>query len=366
MANHASRHCRQRRHGLVGRLSGHPAARETHPLSAPGNDATALLADIGGTNARFALLSAGGTSPLVRLKVAEHPVSYDALGAALETLSGQAPAPPTAAVLAFAGPVSAERAQMTNTGWEARSDELCKRFGFRSVRLMNDYAALALGLDRLTEEDRLTIGPPLPSPGGALAVIGPGSGLGVAALMPAEAQPQVLVGEGGHSTMAATNDVEAQVLAFLRARYGHVSAERLLSGPGLTNIHQALSSLEGTAVEAADPAEVTRRGLEGSDALCRRTLDVFCAFLGSFAGSMALCYGAQGGVYLGGGILPRFPEFLAGSDFRRRFEDKGRLSSYLARIPTWLITQPDAAFAGLTVAARQLLGAPDPVSAAVR
>jgi len=335
-------------------------------LSAPANEATALLADIGGTNARFALLSAGGTSPLVKLKVAEHALSYDALSAALETLSGESQRPPAAAVLAFAGPVSAERAQMTNSGWEARSDELCKRFGFRSVRLMNDYAALALGLDRLTEEDRLTIGPPLPSPGGALAVIGPGSGLGVAAFMPTESHPQVLVGEGGHSTMAATDDVEAQVLAFLRGHHSHVSAERLLSGPGLTNIHQALSNLEGTVVEAVDPAEITHRGIQGSDALCRRTLQVFCAFLGSFAGSMALCYGAQGGVYLGGGILPRFPEFLAGSDFRRRFEDKGRLSGYLARIPTWLITQPDAAFAGLTVAARQLLGAPDHISAGLR
>ncbi|WP_299393175.1 glucokinase [Pelagibius sp.] len=335
-------------------------------MSGSGNEATALLADIGGTNARFALLSADGTSPLVRLKVAEHAQSYDALGAALETLSGRAQRPLTAAVLAFAGPVSDERAQMTNSGWDARSDELCRRFGFRSVRLMNDYAALALGLDRLTEDDRLTVGPPLSSSGGALAVIGPGSGLGVAALMPAEAQPQVLVGEGGHSTMAATNDVEAQVLAFLRARYGHVSAERLLSGPGLTNIHQALSNLEGAAVEAMDPAEVTQLGLEGSDDRCRRSLQVFCAFLGSFAGSMALCYGAQGGVYLGGGILPRFPEFLAESDFRRRFEDKGRLSGYLARIPTWLITQPDAAFAGLTVAARQLLGAPDLISADMR
>ena len=333
-------------------------------MSAPGNTAAALLADIGGTNARFALLTPDGRGPLVRLKVAEYETSYDALASALETLAMPVQTPPAAAVLAFAGPVSAEHAQMTNSGWEARSDELRRRFGFRSVRLMNDYAALALGLDRLTEEDRIAIGPSLPAPGGALAVIGPGSGLGVAAFMPAAPQPRVLVGEGGHSTMAATNDVEADVLAFLRTRHGHVSAERLLSGPGLANIHQALSTLEGVAVEAMTPAEITDRGLEDSDALCRRTLEVFCAFLGSFAGSMALCYGAQGGVYLGGGILPRFPEFLAASDFRKRFEDKGRLRPYLAEIPTWLIRQPDAAFAGLSVAAQQLLCTPDRFPAA--
>ncbi|WP_299626813.1 glucokinase [Pelagibius sp.] len=316
------------------------------------HQSAAVLADIGGTNARFALLRAEGTSEVLNLNVCDHKTAYDALAAALDRFGVQAT--PQHAVLAFAGPVSPERALMTNTAWETSASDLRQRFGFHHVKLMNDYAALALGLIQLTAKDRRSIGPELGGTEGPLAVVGPGSGLGVAALLPADPHPIPLVGEGGHATMAAADDHESELIAVIRGRLGHISAERLLSGPGLSNIHQALAALEDSRAETITPAEISSRGVDGSDPLCHRTLEMFCNLLGSFAGSIALCYGARGGVYLGGGILPRFPEILAASQFRDRFESKGRLQSYLSTIPTWLITRPNAAFAGLAAAARQL------------
>ena len=318
-------------------------------MSRQSEPATAVLADIGGTNARFALLHDGKLGAVHHLAVADHETAYDALAAALDLFG--VTTTPRAAVLAFAGPVNAERAQMTNTGWETFADELARRFGFAHVKLLNDYAALALGLDQFSESDRQVIGPSLAGAGRTLAVVGPGSGLGVAALIPTALHSLPLVCEGGHSTIPAADPLEAEILNRLREDFGHVSAERVLAGPGLVNLYQAIGSIEGHLTEEINPAEVTRRGLEGSDTLCRKALQSFCLFLGTFAGNVGLTYGAQAGIYLGGGILPRFPEFLAGSGFRARFESKGRLSGYLAEIPTWLITRPDAAFAGLAVAA---------------
>jgi glucokinase len=324
-------------------------------MTAAAGETTALLADIGATNARFALLKEGSPGEVLTFPVADHPTSYGAIAAALERL-GSARVPQTA-VLAFAGPVDEARAVMTNAGWDTTEGELRQRFGFSQVRLLNDYAALALSLDRLGDGDRLAIGPagtaPAGTPPAPLAVLGPGSGLGVAALLPDEPYPRPLISEGGHVTMPATDRLEADLFALLWEDFGHVSAERLLSGPGLSNIHSGLARLQGAPAEVLDPAAVTQRGLESGDSLCRQALELFCLLLGTFAGNVALSYGARGGVYLGGGILPRFPEFLAGSGFRARFEDKGRFRSYLEGIPTWLITRPNAAFLGLAASAKQ-------------
>jgi glucokinase len=175
----------------------------------------------------------------------------------------------------------------------------------------------------------------------------------VAALLPTAGHGLPLVSEGGHSTLPAADGLEAELLAVLREEFGHVSAERVLSGPGLANIRRSLARLHARTVAPLSPGEITRLGLDGGDELCRLALERFCLFLGGFAGNVALSYGAQGGVFLAGGILPRFPEFLAASGFRARFEDKGRFRDYLSAIPTWLITRPDAAFVGLAAAARQ-------------
>ena len=313
---------------------------------------TALLADVGGTNARFALLQNGQPSEVLHLPVAEHPTAYDAIAAAMDRLGCQQV--PQAAVLAFAGPVDTARAVMTNAGWDTTVGELRQRFGFSQVRLLNDYAAMALALPHFGAGDLRLIGPARPEARGPQAVLGPGSGLGVAALVPAEPNGIPLVSEGGHMTMPATDVLEDELLAVLREEFRHVSAERLLSGPGLVNIHRALARVEGTAAPNLGAAEIAGRGLDGNDDLCRLTLERFCLFLGTFAGNVALGYGAQGGVFLAGGILPRLGDFLANSGFRGRFEAKGRFQDYLAAVPSWLVVRPDAAFVGLAAAARQL------------
>lgn len=330
-------------------------------MKTPEKTGAALLADVGGTNARFALCREGRPGEVLHLPVADYATAYDAVAAALERLDPAAR--PRAAVLAFAGPVSPERAVMTNAGWDTTAEGLLQRFGFARVRLLNDYAALALGLPHLRTEDLRIIGPASPPPGApdpedsdtaAVAVLGPGSGLGVGALLPAEPYPLPVVTEGGHVTMAPADAAESELIDLLREKLGHVSAERLLSGPGLVNLYDGLAALHRQPAESLDAAEITRRGVAGSDPLCRLTLEHFCRLLGSFAGNVALTFGARGGVFLGGGILPRFPDFLAASDFRARFEDKGRFSDYLSAIPTRLIIRKDAAFLGLAAAARQL------------
>lgn len=314
--------------------------------------ASALLADVGGTNARFALLDGDVPGDVLHLPVADYPTFYDAVAAAVERL-GCAKVPESA-VLDFAGPVDAGRAVMTNAGWDTTEGELVRRFGFAQVRLLNDYAALALGLAHLGETDRLRIGPARPATRGTRAVLGPGSGLGVGAAILAEPHDTPVISEGGHATMSAADDFDSELLAVLRSEFGHVSAERVLSGPGLANIHRGLARMHGRSTAPLDAAEVTRLALAGEDDLCRQALERFCLFLGSFAGNVALSFGAQGGVYLAGGILPRFPDFLAASGFRARFEDKGRFRDYLTAIPTWLITRQDAAFVGLAAVARGL------------
>jgi glucokinase len=325
-------------------------------MSAPPDLKTALLADIGGTNARFALAQKGAPEEVITLAVADYPTAYDAAGAALERL-GAATRPGTA-VLAFAGPVADGCSTMTNAGWNTTAEELRRRFGFGEVRLLNDYAALALSLAHLGPPDFRLIGPQHPDckldRRKTLAVLGPGSGLGVAALLPGRPHPLPLVTEGGHATMAAADSEEAALLDLLRGQLGHVSAERLLSGPGLVNLFEGLAALRRLPAQRLTAAEITQAAVDGSDELCRVTLEHFCRLLGCFAGNVALTFGATGGVFLGGGILPRFPDFLAASGFRARFEEKGRFTDYLAAIPTALITRPDAAFLGLAAAARQL------------
>lgn len=314
--------------------------------------ASALLADVGGTNARFALLTGGALGEVLHLPVADYPTFYDAAAAAMERLACDKV--PEAAVLDFAGPVGAGRAVMTNAGWDTTEGELVRRFGFARVRLLNDYAALALGLAHLGDGDKRRIGPDGPEVHGTRAVLGPGSGLGVGAAIPAQPEDTPVISEGGHATMSAADELDAELLAVLRAEFGHVSAERVLSGPGLVNLHRGLARLQDRSIAPLDAAEVTRLGLAGEDELCRLALERFCLFLGSFAGNVALSFGAQGGVYLAGGILPRFPDFLAASGFRDRFEAKGRFRDYLSPIPTWLITRQDAAFVGLAAVAQRL------------
>jgi glucokinase len=256
------------------------------------------------------------------------------------------------AALAVAAPILGDEVRMININWHFSQAELKAELGLAQLTICNDFAAIAWGLPYFGAADLRTVGGGQRVAGATLATLGPGSGLGVGALVPTTDGWAVMTGEGGHTTLAATTREEADVIAQIRDRYdGHCSAERVLSGPGLVNLYVALAELAGRAPPTVTPAEITTLAKEG-DALARKAEAMFFAFLGMVAGDLALTTGARGGVFIAGGIVPRYLDAFAKSEFRARFEAKGRYESYLAAIPTHVITAPLPAFLGL----RHLLG----------
>ncbi|SMF46750.1 glucokinase [Tistlia consotensis] len=300
-----------------------------------------LLGDIGGTNARFALLfGRGEISAIEHVPVAEHPTPESAIRHFL----GQRDVTPESAVLAVAGPVAGGRARLTNGSWVFDSGQLEAALGLGRVQLVNDFAAAALAVPRLGQAQLVPLGGGDGRPDAPVAVLGPGTGLGVATLLP---DLQVVVGEGGHVTLPATDAREAALIAILRRRFEHVSAERVLSGQGLIDLHDAVVELDGLdALPARAGAEVVAAAGAGCPA-AEATLAAFFGFLGSVAGNLVLTVGALGGLYLAGGILPRLVEPLQRSAFSQRFQAKGRFRDYLAAVPLKLIVEPDPAFLGL-------------------
>ncbi len=304
-----------------------------------------LLADIGGTNARFALLAGGTVGTIAHMAVS----GYDIFREALDRYLGNLPEAGTirAAILAVSGPVQNGRCALTNNPWVIDAADLRNAYGFSIVRLINDFEAVAWSLPHLSRDKLLQVGGGQPVAGAPLAALGPGTGLGMAFNIPHATGHLVLPSEGGHSTMAGTSLREDAVIAYLRQRFGHVSAERVLSGNGLENLHEALAALDHVTLPRRPAAEITQAGIEGNCPTSRAAVDMFCAMLGTIAGNLALTLGARGGVFVGGGILRHMPEYFAGSPFRARFEDKGRFGKYLEPIPTYLILDQDAAFVGL-------------------
>jgi glucokinase len=304
-----------------------------------------LLGDIGATNARLALVANGSLNAISSFEVAKFGQFADLLTIFLKEHCGQTPI--HQALLAIAGPVTRERVQLTNSSWVIDAGELQRSFGLQ-VRIVNDFEAVAFSLPSLMPTDLARIGGHRPEAGAApMAVLGPGTGLGVACLIDRSERPVVIASEGGHATLAPTCEQEDRILNHLRKRFGHVSAERVISGSGLENIYQAIAALEGLEFPPRSAAEITKNALSGECQLARRSLQAFCAFLGSFAGNVALTFGARGGVYIAGGISPRIVDFLVRSEFRNRFEAKGRFRAYLEAIPSYVITQRAAALIGL-------------------
>ncbi|MSO71841.1 MAG: glucokinase [Alphaproteobacteria bacterium] len=301
----------------------------------------ALLGDIGGTNSRFALLDNEGaiTRPQVLLN-RDHAGLAEAARAYLAQTGAAAP---REAALCFACPVEGDRIHLTNHGWDFSLRQLRSALGIERLEAVNDFAAVALAVPRLAPGDveRISGGKALTE--APVGVLGAGTGLGVASLLRDGAGWRALPGEGGHVTMAAMDDEEAAVLARLRRRFDHVSAERVVSGPGLVNLYQALCDLAGRAPTASEPAEVALA--QEAEAVAARR--IFSAMLGTVAGDLALTLGARGGVYLAGGVALNLGAGFDRALFRRRFEAKGRLSDYLALIPTSLITHTTPAFLGL-------------------
>ncbi len=341
--------------------------RPVHPATLP---RPWILADIGGTNARFGWLDATGVvEHVTTLRAADHAGPAEAAGAYLQQMAGLLGAayrPPQAGAFAVATAISGDRVSFTNNkGWAFSRSATCRDLGLRELLILNDFEALALSLPRLRPDQLRGWGAGAgadtaegvsladPSARQALAVIGPGTGLGVAGIVPTRHGWVAIPGEGGHASLSAADDFEAELLRQVRRVYPHVSAERLLSGIGLPVLHAGVAAVLGQVAPALTAEAVVERGMAGADAVCARSLDAFCALLGSFAGNVALTMGARGGVYIGGGIVPRLGDRFFASDFRQRFEAKGRFQAYLQAIPTPLITDTLAALSGAALALEQ-------------
>jgi glucokinase len=320
-------------------------------FSVNGHSNQFLLGDIGGTHARFALLAGDKLGAVEDVPVASYPHIAEALRA---FLARQPEAKLAGAVLAGAGPVYGNRCVMTNSSWIIDGAELQESFDLPWVQVINDFEALAWSLPDLAKDDLFTIGGKQALAGAPAVVLGPGTGLGVACLVHASQGLDVIVSEGGHATLPGTSKREDAVIEHLRSRFGHVSAERALSGSGLVNLYEAIASLDGISVPKRTAAAISSEGVAGSCPTSRAALELFCALLGTFAGDAALIFGARGGVYVAGGVVPHFLEFLARSQFRARFEAKGRLDTYVRAVPVHVITHADPAFVGLAFLAREL------------
>jgi glucokinase len=303
-----------------------------------------LLGDIGATNARFALLTNGALGPVKSFDVASFPRFTDAAAIFLKSHCPQIAV--TNALLAVAGPVEGDRCELTNSIWVIDAAELNKTFGLKT-RILNDFEAVARSLLSLRADDVVAIGGGKSEEDAPMVVLGPGSGLGVACLVPGAETAVVVPSEGGHATFAGASGREDEIINYLRQRFGHVSAERVISGPGLENIYQAVAALDGRNLAPRGAADITKSALAGECETAHAALETFCAFLGSFAGNVALMFRARGGAFIAGGISPRIVDFMARSEFRNRFEAKGRLRPYLESIPTFVIAHPAAAFLGL-------------------
>lgn len=304
-----------------------------------------LVADIGATNARFAVVQPDGTMTRPRLfALNDYPTVADAIATYLA--EEHLPRKPIEAAIAIASPVTGDEVTMTNHPWSFSVERLRRHFGFKRLRVINDFAAIALAIPHLSDSDRIQIGAGTAVAGAPIGVIGPGTGLGVSVLVPAENGFTPVGGEGGHVTMAPANARESAVLDLMRRRYDHVSAERVLSGPGLVNLYNALCELSGVPAAPFTAAQITSEQIGQEDPCAREATAMFSAMLGTVAGNLALTLGARGGIFIAGGIVPKLGAAFAQSGFREWFEAKGRFRGYLAAIPTFVIIRPLPALLG--------------------
>jgi glucokinase len=334
-----------------------PSAANVSPT--PEHASPRLLADIGGTNARFALeLGPGRIAHIEVLACAAHATLADAMRAYLALPDVAAAGTVRHAAIAIANPVMGDMVRMTNHHWEFSIEALRRECGFDTFVVVNDFEALAMALPWLAVGDKVQVGGGAAVAGAPIGLLGAGTGLGVSGLIPSADGKSwtALRSEGGHVTFAPANETEVAILQYAWREFEHVSAERLLSGAGVELIYRALANLRGAAEPALDAPEISRRALAGECALCEEVVEAFCGMLGTVAGNLAVTLGAQGGVYIGGGIVPRLGERFGRSCFRRRFEQKGRFAAYLGAVPTYVITAEYPAFLGVSAILAERLG----------
>ncbi len=318
-------------------------------------DGPRLLADIGATHARFALQTAPGVFRSVRVLKCEDfsgivPLLRFYLAYHLDLTLHHA-------ALAVANPVNGDQVRMTNRDWEFSTDAVRRELGLSTLLVVNDFTALAMAIPGFSEADLLQVGPGKAAANAVIGVLGPGTGLGVSGVIPTVDGFVTLGSEGGHVNFAPADEREFAILQHAWREWPHVSNERLISGPGMELIFRALARRNGVDAAPRSAAAIVSGALEQGDALCLETLECFCGMLGGAAANLAVTLGAFGGIFIGGGIVPRMGEWFASSPFRARFEAKGRFTNYLSDIPTYVITTPNPAFHGVaTILSEHLRG----------
>ncbi len=317
-----------------------------------------LVADIGGTNARFSAILEGEFESEFQFlhSVDEYPEFENLIEILLEEI-GEATgwsSKPKRACFAVACPPDTEIISFTNSHWKFSQTELKRALGCDFLSIINDFEAVAHGITELSSDEFVQIGGGEAVPNKAIGILGAGTGLGVAALAPHENGYVVLDTEGGHADYSPINDLQSAVVSCLRARFGRVSLERLLSGKGLLNIYSALCSIEDVKMEFDTPADIVAAALNNAETKALQTLNMFCEGIGAASGNLALTFGAKGGIYIAGGVIPRFQEFFISSAFRSKFEDKGRFVSYLKPIPVYLVVRENLGLLGAAIKLRKI------------
>lgn len=312
-----------------------------------------LIADVGGTNIRLALVEPedGKLQKVKKYRCAAFPGIEDAIRTYLDDVNESV----DNACIAIACPTGSDWISMTNHSWAFSRQETARNLNLEHFWVINDFTANAMCLPTLSDNEKIQIGGQKPQLDCPMTVYGPGTGLGVAHLVAQNERFIPLPCEGGHADFAPVSEIEVEILSFLKRRFGRVSNERLLSGPGLTNIYEALCHIYQHPVQQYKPEDITTKGLQG-DSLCQQVLALFCQMMGSFGGNLALTLGSFGGIYIAGGVVGNFKDYFLSSDFRNRFEEKGRFSRYCGQIPVYLITAEQPGLLGAAAYLRQELG----------
>ncbi len=317
-----------------------------------------LVADIGGTNARFALVELDAATAVEllaqeTLPTVDYPNLSDAAKYYLQNVDYNREEIGSGS-FAVAGAIDGDWFEMTNNPWAFSVQAVCSELDFDQLHLLNDFGAIAWSIPGLREDEFVSVGGGESDSDAPVAVLGPGTGLGVGGYILQDNHFTALQTEGGHASFAPQNDLEIEILKVLQSRFGRVSWERVLSGPGLENIYAALVEILQKSESTLSAKQITEGALLKGDALCIQALDQFCACLGSLAGDIALMLGARGGVNIAGGIVPRFVDFFVASSFRERFEMKGRFSEYNADISTHLVVAEQPGLLGAAAHQRAL------------
>ncbi len=309
-----------------------------------------FVADVGGTNIRLARVDGSSLSDIIKYKCTD----FETLELAIrQYFADVSDVTFTQGCIAIACPVLGDQVTMTNHTWAFSQTELKQSLELTDLAVINDFTAVAHSLPVLTSDQVIQIGAGEPEEGGNIAVFGPGTGLGVEHITMTSSGWQTLNGEGGHVDFAPVDENDIIVWRYLQEKHGRASAEEVMSGRGLLNVYTALAKNSGVEELLQDPADVTEKALNNECAICELALNQFCRIMGSFAGNLALNLATTGGVFIGGGIAIRFPEFLQNSEFRARFEAKGVLAHYVKEIPTYLITEPDHGLLGASAYLQQ-------------